>query len=46
MIISVENEKGGSGKTKLAVNIYARLAEESDNVLIIDADLQKTTEVF
>lgn len=46
MVISIVNEKGGSGKTTLAVNIAARLAEDGDNVLLIDADPQKSTEVF
>lgn len=46
MIITVVNEKGGSEKTTLAVNLSARLAEDGDNVLLIDSDPQKSTEVF
>ncbi|EAJ5683713.1 chromosome partitioning protein ParA [Campylobacter lari] len=46
MVVSIVNEKGGSGKTTLAVNLSARLAEDGDNVLLIDADPQKSTEVF
>ena len=46
MVISIVNEKGGSGKTTLAVNLAARLSEDGDNVLLIDSDPQRSTEVF
>lgn len=46
MIISIVNEKGGSGKTTIAVNLASRLAKDGDNVLLLDADPQKSTEVF
>ncbi|WP_267523184.1 AAA family ATPase [Campylobacter sp. MG1] len=46
MVISIINEKGGSGKTTLAVNLAARLTLDGDSVLLIDADPQKSTEVF
>lgn len=46
MVISIVNEKGGSGKTTLSVNLASHLASDGDNVLLIDADPQKSTEVF
>ena len=46
IIVSVINEKGGSGKTTLAVNLACKLSQERDEVLLIDADLQRSTEAF
>lgn len=46
MVIAVCNEKGGSGKTSIAVNLACRLALDGDRVVLIDADPQKSTEVF
>lgn len=40
MIISFLNQKGGVGKTTLAVNIAAELARNEHDVLLIDADKQ------
>lgn len=40
MIISVQNQKGGVGKTTLAVHLSQALAMKGDPVLLIDADPQ------
>lgn len=42
MIISFVNQKGGSGKTTLALNISAAFSQSGVRVLLVDADPQAT----
>lgn len=46
MVIAVCNEKGGSGKTNIAINLAAKLGLVGDDTLLIDADPQRSVEVF
>ena len=46
MTIAIINEKGGVGKTTLALNLSAKLALDGDKVLLLDADPQNSTAVF
>ncbi|HIJ84778.1 MAG TPA: ParA family protein, partial [Magnetococcales bacterium] len=40
MIISVMNQKGGCGKTTIAVNLAAILKKAGFNTIVMDADPQ------
>lgn len=42
-IITINNQKGGSAKTTVTVNLAAALAEEKKRVLVIDLDPQAST---
>lgn len=46
MILTVGNTKGGVGKTTLAVNIAIARALEQRDVLLVDADTQRTAATF
>lgn len=46
MIISICNEKGGSGKSSIAINLAIYLGSIGEKVLLLDADPQQSVNVF
>lgn len=45
-IITISNQKGGSAKTTVTVNLAAALAEKKKKVLVIDLDPQASTSTW
>jgi len=43
MIIAIGAQKGGSGKSAVAQNLAVALAKQGENIMLVDADPQKTT---
>ena len=45
-IISIINQKGGVGKTTIAINIADYLSRVGNNVLLVDADKQGSSNAW
>ena len=46
MIVLIGGEKGGAGKSTIACNLSVFLASQGEDVLLLDADPQKTTSTW
>ncbi|KAF0589995.1 MAG: ParA-like protein, partial [Candidatus Campylobacter infans] len=46
MIVPVVNEKGGSGKTTIALNLAFKFAEQGIDTMLVDADPQRSVETL
>jgi len=43
MIVAILNQKGGSGKTTISVNLARALQKENQKILLVDSDPQGST---
>ncbi len=46
MTVCIANEKGGSGKSTLCLNLAVQLLKDNKEVVVLDTDSQKSMEVF
>ncbi|WP_104706382.1 AAA family ATPase [Helicobacter bizzozeronii] len=46
MIITIANEKGGSGKSTLCINLALQFLKAQKDVVVLDTDPQQSVEVF
>ncbi len=46
MTICIANEKGGSGKSTLCLNLAVQLLKDNKEVVVLDTDIQKSMETF
>lgn len=46
MIITIANQKGGSGKSTLCLNLATKFLLEDKEVVVLDTDIQKSIETF
>ncbi len=46
MTICIANEKGGSGKSTLCLNLAVQLLKDNKEVVVLDTDSQKSMETF
>ena len=46
MIVLIGGEKGGAGKSTIACNLAVFLASQAKDVLLLDADPQKTSSTW
>lgn len=46
MVVTVANEKGGSGKSNIAINLAVKLFSLGEDIILIDSDPQNSIRVF
>ena len=46
MLVTIANEKGGSGKSNIAINLAVKLFSLGEDILLIDSDPQNSIRVF